>query len=350
MKIIKGFLLNKIYDINLDYLRGILAIYIVIYHLLSWNHFIDLREETIFMKFAFYFVSIFFVISGYALTLSAINYRYNFKNRWNVFYYFQRRFARIYPLFLFVIILAILIGYKNVSSIKEFLYQATLTFNIFNRNGLTPASWSIGVEVIFYLFFPLIFIISVSLYKFNRIILNIIYFLIIIFLLVISSFYNNYEHFSEKQYFFIYVHNFYDHLYFFLIGMLLAFNRQYIFVLKNNKIFKYFLLFLLVLFLVWDIGYTNLYWNYLVGFNRIVLSVSSLGIFLIFLLYVNFKSVIKKILKLLGNISYTIYLSHPLFIFIYVSYIHRINNFFHLLLSLLFIIISSIFIFIMRIQ
>lgn len=340
MKIIKGFLLNKIYDINLDYLRGILAIYIVIYHLLSWNHFIDLREETIFMKFAFYFVSIFFVISGYALTLSAINYRYNFKNRWNVFYYFQRRFARIYPLFLFVIILAILIGYKNVSSIKEFLYQATLTFNIFNRNGLTPASWSIGVEVIFYLFFPLIFIIFDNLFKLNKPLFNIMLFLII-FLLLLSSYYNYYEKFSEKHYFFIYVHNFYNHLYFFLIGMYFAFNRQYLFNLKNKKFFKFFLFFLLILFLIWNSHYTNLYWNYLYGINRIILSSSSLGIFLLFLLFFNFKGFIKNILKFLGDISYTVYLMHPLFLYLYASIIHRISNLLHLLLSIFFVITGS---------
>ncbi len=332
--------MSKIYDVNLDYLRGILAIYIVVYHLLSWNHFIELNGNTIFIKLAFYFVSLFFIISGYALTISAINYNYNFKNRWDVFYYFKRRFARIYPLFILVIVLAILIGYRNVSSIIEFLYQITLTFNIFNRDGLTPASWSIGVEVTFYLCFPLIFIIFNTLYKY-KFLFNMVLFLIVFFLLLLSSYYNFYEKFSEKHYFFIYVHNFYNHLYFFLIGMFFAFNREYFFNLKNKKFFKYFLFFLLILFLIWNSHYTNLYWNYLYGINRIILSIASLGIFLLFLLFFSVKDYIKKVLKFLGDISYTVYLMHPLFLYLYVSMVHRISNLLHLLLSIFFVIIGS---------
>jgi peptidoglycan/LPS O-acetylase OafA/YrhL len=114
-------------------------------------------------------VQIFFAVSGFLITSTALR-RWGGISRVNVREFYQLRFARIAPLLL--LLLFILSG-LHVAGVKEFVVSektgglgrallAAVTFHVNlleARRGYLPASWdilwSLSVEEMFYLFFPL---------------------------------------------------------------------------------------------------------------------------------------------------------------------------------------------------
>ncbi len=107
-------------------------------------------------------VHIFFVLSGFILSL---NYVENFKNKVEKREYFSflfNRFARIYPLHFFILFLFLL----NTDIIEK-IYESHSIFNTtsivcdflllrswFNEFSMNAVSWSISVELFFYILCP----------------------------------------------------------------------------------------------------------------------------------------------------------------------------------------------------
>jgi peptidoglycan/LPS O-acetylase OafA/YrhL len=116
-------------------------------------------------------VQIFFVVSGFLITSTTLR-RWNSLSFVSVRAFYQMRFARIAPLLL--ALLAIL-SVLHLSHVRHFVVQqstgglgralvAALTFHVNvleARRGYLPGNWdilwSLSVEEMFYLFFPLIF-------------------------------------------------------------------------------------------------------------------------------------------------------------------------------------------------
>jgi peptidoglycan/LPS O-acetylase OafA/YrhL len=114
-------------------------------------------------------VQIFFAVSGFLITSTTLR-RWGSLSRVNVREFYQLRFARIAPLLL--LLLAVL-SCLHLANVSKFVVQektgglgrallAALTFHINlleARRGYLPASWdilwSLSVEEMFYLFFPL---------------------------------------------------------------------------------------------------------------------------------------------------------------------------------------------------
>jgi len=326
---------KRVYSI--DYLRGILALFIVIYHYSSWGKLINVNTNCILFRLALYGVSIFFIISGFSLT-------YVYKDRLNsyedILKYLRNRIARIYPLFIFVIIFAILINFRTLNDLKTFLQQVTISFYFFNKGALTPGGWSIGVEIMFYLIFPILILLNKFYLKFRLFYVN-IYLFLIVFCMFLSMYYNNYYYKMGDKYFLIYVHNFFNHFYFFLGGMLIAYEFN---TLKNilfKKFFKRFfitfsiVLVLLFLFLKVNNQYLYEYYIVLSGKYRLLFSIFSFSIFLFVLIFFT-RNI--ALLNFLGKISYTLYLTHPLSFYLLSRYlkINYINIFVYILFALLF--------------
>lgn len=146
----------------LDLCRGLCAFGVASYHLSMWSG-TELSSFTrsLLTLFGTYGVSIFFILSGYSL---AHAYESDFSR--SIEYsslraYFRRRVGRLAPLFILVLIFSLL-GKALIDTSNSFdplmaIVNATLLFGFFNP-AATPVigGWSIGVEVVFYVVFPIL--------------------------------------------------------------------------------------------------------------------------------------------------------------------------------------------------
>ena len=142
---------------TLDWLRGLMAIAIMLYHLTYWIIFpIDASNPL--GRLGIYGVSIFFVLSGLSMS---IVYNTYFKTVRTFFVFFARRLFRIWPLFWVVSFLAILpqIIKTGVFSWKFFIINSTTLFGFIDPTAYIPTgAWSIGNEMVYYVLTPFIFL------------------------------------------------------------------------------------------------------------------------------------------------------------------------------------------------
>lgn len=130
----------------LDGLRGFCAIAVMIYHYLSWN-------KIEFFQVGTFGVYIFFILSGFSMWHV---YGHRELSKKNLHNFFVARFARIFPLYFLVNLLV----YFGSTPLKTFLLNITFLFGV-AAPGLTSGvtgGWSIGIEWVFYLIFPIFWI------------------------------------------------------------------------------------------------------------------------------------------------------------------------------------------------
>ncbi|MBG0514105.1 acyltransferase family protein [Elizabethkingia meningoseptica] len=146
---------------SLTGLRGIAAIWVVFFHFFSFiTQLLSDRFGLIFIplnnivKKGYLSVDLFFFLSALVLTMSyqskfnlSVDSN-NFKN------YIKKRFARIYPLYLFVILISFILQ-ENLT-ISHVITHLTLTEVFFNTyiNTVVYPIWSLSVEFLVYLIFP----------------------------------------------------------------------------------------------------------------------------------------------------------------------------------------------------
>ena len=141
--------MNRIY--NLDYLRGLAAFGIMIYHYLSWTygHF---STDSIIDRTGVYGVAIFYVLSG--LTLFHVYHKKMLPSKRDLADFFRKRAFRILPLFWLVTISPIVKSGK-VPDLTYLGLNLTGLFGFFAWDKyLATGAWSIGNELVFYVFFP----------------------------------------------------------------------------------------------------------------------------------------------------------------------------------------------------
>lgn len=139
----------------LDAMRGLCALALMLYHYLTWN-------GTDYFQIGYFGVYIFFILSGFSMW-----YVYAGKpfDAGLVKHFFVARVARIMPLYVVVCLLATcarvvdqgLDSITNVEFFHRFILNVTMLFGFAmpGKASIVPGGWSIGIEWVFYLAFPL---------------------------------------------------------------------------------------------------------------------------------------------------------------------------------------------------
>ena len=141
-----------------DLLRGCCAYAVVIYHLLAWQKIADVHS------IGFYAVYVFFVLSGASLTL---NYYDPFVSRFSLRHFGQfllTRFMRLAPLFYLLVLLSLPWKITNAGFGPELASKLVSNLGfVFGfgtplSNSMIVGGWSLGIEFVFYLIFPIFLI------------------------------------------------------------------------------------------------------------------------------------------------------------------------------------------------
>ena len=290
--------------IDIEALRGLSVILVILYHFKLSN--LDYQI----IKGGFIGVDIFFVISGFIITKIIIE---NEIKNFSLSYFYERRIKRIIPLLCIVLIFSILSLFlifdffllnKNIkaslaisAAISNFYFWASAVLYQFaeENNLINLHFWSLSIEIQFYIFFPLLFVIFRNKEK--------IIHLIIFFLFVLSYL------FVLKNYKIHNVFNFYNsfsRVFEFLSGALIFIYSD---LLKNKikeKFHSYiYTLGLIILFLYLQFLQNEGYHPSPYSFVFII----GIGLMIIFNNDISFER-IKIGFSYIGKISYSLYLWH----------------------------------------
>lgn len=158
-------------------------------------------------------VPLFFAVSGFSL---AYGYTGRLFSEKDIKSYFVRRFARIAPLFYLILAVQLLIFWFEhhiTFSLMDILINILFVFNFVPNmtDGIVLASWSIGVEMAFYVLLPVMLLV-------NRSIL-ISLALLVLSIIVANQFYVSMKSDETKYLSFIW-HNLITNLPYFMWGML----------------------------------------------------------------------------------------------------------------------------------
>ena len=326
------------YNSNVDIIKGLSALLVLIYHL----------DLTIFgyeiIPNGYLGVDIFFTISGFLITDLII--KYNFKKNFRFKDFYLSRIKKLFPTALLVFFFISIAGwYFNLPYDYKYNAESIISFFKGDFNNFVSSIayggtavllkptlhfWSLSTEIYFYIFFSIIFYFCLKFLKKKKSII----FLFLIFILNIILIYNfefNFRENTDTYYFSFF------RIYEFLVGSLFCL----IFYRNNKKINSFYFDFLLILTIVlFLIFYDNLE-NH-PHFYVLLLLVSICFLFYseIFNIIENYLLIfIVRIFKYIGVISYSLYLWHyPILSF------SRINNYFDSLLGIFFTIVFIFFI------
>lgn len=282
---------------SLDYLRGTSALLIVLYHFNSWTFNVH-NSEGFLTRFGLYGVSLFYMLSG--MTLFMI-YEKKLFIKESLKDFFLKRAFRILPLLWLVTFITIIFAKANFSFYQIFL-NFTGLFSLLDHDGyIAGGAWSIGNEICFYLLFPLI------IYIFRR--NKFWYFILLVLTIhVYFGFFLLDKSIPLSQQWEVYI-NPLNHLFFFVSGILVFNLNRYIRLNGNLAIFLSVIFILLFVFYPVEGDSINLVY----GYNKIIFTFFSIGITWSVLAWPELKiEFIAASLKWLGDISYSVYLLHPI--------------------------------------
>lgn len=157
--------MSKVRVESLDYLRGLMAFSVMIYHYCSWSG-VELYSDSLLGKLGIYAVSMFYILSGLSL---AIVYSGRVHTGNDVYRFWLKRLFRIVPLFWLVVTAVvfynILLSVVNNVEIGISLYKLFLNYSLLfgflePDAYLSTGAWSIGNEMVFYAVLPLLLLLQ----------------------------------------------------------------------------------------------------------------------------------------------------------------------------------------------
>jgi peptidoglycan/LPS O-acetylase OafA/YrhL len=284
---------------GLDYLRGLAALSIMIYHYSSWI-FGEQEAGSLLGRLGIYGVAIFYILSGQTLS-----YIYSSKLRLNTSdlgSFYKKRFFRIFPLLWLATGISILLS-KHIPNIFDVLLNITGLFGLIRWDiYFATGAWSIGNELCFYLIFPLI-IFLLNNYRFGFSLVTLAVVSIYIFFafkiiqptIPLSAQWHNYTNPLNQFLFFLGGA---------VIGKTVKPNT-----IKTGTSF--------IIGLIGSIAFVLIPVNgnaviLVTGINRLLFIASCLLICYSFFKTMHAPTIIDRPLMLLGQISYSLYLLHPL--------------------------------------
>ena len=314
--------IDKKIDLNIQFLRAISIIFVVLFH-----------YQFVGLKGGFIGVDIFFVISGFLITKILVS-----ENKVNLKNFYFKRFKRIFPSLVFVIFFVVLVSSFIFSEIH---FERIINSSIYSILGISNLffmtesgyfdfeklfkpllhTWSLGIEIQFYILWSII--VFWNIFKKNlKLIITCLF--VLSFLLSIL-----YSHRSEIFFYFTGLR-----IFEFCIG-------SYVFFLKNRVYRNNFILILSLIVIIYCAFYFDENFKY-PGIWAALPCISSA----IFILY-SFKSTNldklfnNKIIIFFGKISYTLYLVHWPLLVLFGYYIAREVNIHEKILLIFFSIIIS---------
>lgn len=265
-------------------------------------------------RIGFYGVCIFYVLSG--LTLYIVYEQKMSGGIKSVKSFLLKRFFRIYPLLWMVILYNFL---HTFMLSHEFINYNKVLLNLSGLFGFFTWSdyigmgvWSIGNELVFYALFPILIF---ALHKSKS-----LFFLIYLFSFILFIYFTFFKlnDINASDYWHNYT-NPLNHLFYFTSGLVIGVISKY---KLNNKVLLSVFFSSVILFLFWPVEGSE--YNISNGVNRILFTLSSILISLFFLhRNISFPGFLKRFFSFLGEISYSIYLLHPIVITLVLLIGHR---------------------------
>ncbi|ASM13316.1 TPA: acyltransferase [Serratia marcescens] len=299
---------------SLDYLRGLMALSVVIYHYTSWSmstgSSVDVIDsEFLLGKLGIYAVSVFYILSGISL---AYIYDGRITSTRHVAAFAVKRVFRIFPLFWIavtgMILFSWLLATVNGQDFDFPYYKAflnyTLLFGFIEPTAyLSTGAWSIGNELVFYSILCLTYLVSSS-YRY-------IFPAAVLFSIAVGvyfSFDTLDPSLPLSDQWANYINPF-NQLFLFMCGAAVG---KYAPAIKINKTLLIVTGLLSILaFIFYPVHGDKI--NLVSGYNRVL--ISSLCLVFVFTLYKlnpNYDNMLTNALGKLGEISYSIYLMHPI--------------------------------------
>lgn len=253
-------------------------------------------------------VTLFFVVSAFTLTMSM---RLRSQEPQQLLGFYVRRFFRIVPLFYFWVALTWLrdrAWFGVTQSLGTVILSMSFLFNLFpgKETGFVWASWTLGVEMLFYFFFPLIYYFVDDIWKSLG-----FFFLSLVVSSVFSYLAKSYLHLDDSIVSSFIDISFFHHLPAFAFGIFIyyAYERY----IQNQSISISWGVLILSIGLY---GYSAMqdgrlgaffeikHWQAVIyGALVVGLSILPLGI------------LVNRITSFYGEISYSVYLNHPSLVF-----------------------------------
>ena len=145
---------------SMDALRGFAAAYVAFGHCWHWTYpvFYKTQHTAPFLGYAAKAVPMFALLSGFLIYRSVRK----IETREDVRYYIARRFFRIYPLYAISVFGCLAFGqlvsdYKEVGTLSYLVAELMMFRSLWFLQFANPVTWSLYVEVIFYVFLPVYF-------------------------------------------------------------------------------------------------------------------------------------------------------------------------------------------------
>ena len=308
---------SEIYIPAIDGLRFLAILGVLLFHITNYiyqNH--NNQELQAFIKnnilpitkYGRFGVELFFIISGFIITLSIENYKIK-GSLVLLKTFYLRRLSRIFPPYFIIITCSLIFNllFLNTLSIENGVnsYLASIFFihNLIYPGEfpfLSGAAWSLEIEIQFYFLAPILFLLFNDQTNYLKISLNLIFFLLFFIL-------NNIGYNVETKSLLNYGH-------YFIIGNILAF-----FNLRRNYIGKHYNVSLITIIIIFIFIYIlNIKYN---NANSLIIVQKLFTLLIIFasLYYIlnlnKVKILTNKILTRIGKISYSIYLlNYPIIV------------------------------------